>query len=80
LLLFLLTRFTSQVFLVSCVMVVQFGHEDFLVGEHLTRTQFHNWTAGGMKCGTLARPNTGNHQRRAVVTLSGGAHGGLPAA
>ena len=50
-LLFLLPRFAGQFSLFSCVMVVRFGHEGILVGEHLTRTLLHNWTVGGTKCG-----------------------------
>ena len=44
LLLFLLTRFASQFFLFSCVMVIQFGHEGLLVGEQLTRTLLDSTT------------------------------------
>jgi hypothetical protein len=53
LLLFLLTRFAGQFFLFSCVMVVRFGHEGFLVAENLNRTLLHNWTVGGTMCGLL---------------------------
>ena len=66
-LLFLLPRFAGQFFLFSCVMVVRFGHEGFLVDEHLTRTLLHNWTVGGTKCGALALRNTGNHRRHAAL-------------
>jgi hypothetical protein len=78
LLLFLLTRFASQFLLFSCVMVVQFGHEGLLVGEHLTRTLLHNRRVGGTKCGALARRNTGNHLRRARGALSSAHWGTAP--
>jgi hypothetical protein len=51
LLLLLLTRFAGQLFLFSCVMVVRFGHEGFLVDVY--RILLHNWRVGATKRGTL---------------------------